>query len=367
MCLQAIMSDFVVSARKYRPLHFEDVVGQKHVTQTLENAISQDQLAQSFLFCGPRGVGKTTCARILARKINGFTEKDASASLHNFNILELDAASNNSVDNIRNLIDQVRFPPQEGKYKVYIIDEVHMLTMQAFNAFLKTLEEPPPYVIFILATTEKHKVLPTILSRCQIFDFHRITFSDIIYQLTSIAKKENISIDEKSLYIIARKSEGSMRDALSIYDMLTSFSGGTSLTGKMVGEMLYVLDKEVYFQLTDYLYERNIAETLVLLNEIVIKGANLLHFVNDLSIHCKDILLARRERSFALLEMDEKSKRMYIDKAASYDEDFLLQALDVLSACEQGYKNAKYSRLWLEINLAKIACRYTAAEGKKKT
>ena len=274
------MESFVVSARKYRPLGFEEVVGQGHITTTLKNAIEQNQLAQALLFCGPRGVGKTTCARILSRMINGFEAQNGDANTANLNIYELDAASNNSVEDIRNLIDQVRYPPQEGKYKVYIIDEVHMLSNQAFNAFLKTLEEPPSYAIFILATTEKHKVIPTILSRCQIYDFNRIEIEDIVGQLKKIAKKEGISYDDDALHLIAQKSDGALRDALSMFDLIVTFSSDKKITYQNTITHLHILDHDYYFKLSDLFIEQNLSATLVLFDEILKKGFDAHNFLN---------------------------------------------------------------------------------------
>ena len=262
------MENFVVSARKYRPMGFDEVVGQSHITTTLKNAIDNNHMAQALLFCGPRGVGKTTCARILARMVNGFEETTNGDSSNNLNIYELDAASNNSVDDIRNLIDQVRYPPQQGKFKVYIIDEVHMLSNQAFNAFLKTLEEPPSYAIFILATTEKHKVIPTILSRCQIFDFNRIEISDITWQLKKIAESEKIEAEEEALHLISQKADGALRDALSIFDLIVTFSSGNKITYQDAIKNLHILDYDYFFKITDLLNGEKLPETLLVFNEM---------------------------------------------------------------------------------------------------
>ncbi len=301
------MEQFIVSARKYRPQTFEDVVGQKAITNTLENAIKNNHLAQALLFTGPRGVGKTTCARILAKRINenaGETSDDDFA----FNIFELDAASNNGVDQIRELTDQVRIPPQTGKYKVYIIDEVHMLSQAAFNAFLKTLEEPPAHAIFILATTEKHKIIPTILSRCQIFDFKRIGVLDTKKYLEKIAKEENIEAEDDALHIIAQKADGAMRDALSIFDRVVSFSG-KELTRKAVTENLNVLDYDEYFKTTNLILENKIPEVLVHFNSILSKGFEGHHFISGLASHFRDLLVAKDKITIDLLEVGDNAKK----------------------------------------------------------
>ena len=285
------MKQFVVSARKYRPSSFDNVVGQDHITKTLQNAIDKNQLAQALLFCGPRGVGKTTCARILAHTINEFDQsQELSQSM---NIYELDAASNNSVDDIRNLIDQVRYPPQYGKFKVYIIDEVHMLSNQAFNAFLKTLEEPPAYAIFILATTEKHKVIPTILSRCQIYDFNRIGISDIVDHLQFVAKKEKIEAEPEALHLIAQKADGALRDALSFFDMIVTFSADNKVTLETTLHNLQVLDYDYYFRITEYLLQENTSDTLLTLDEILSKGFDSHNFINGLSEHLRTLLVGK--------------------------------------------------------------------------
>ena len=305
------MQNFVVSARKYRPLQFEDVVGQSAITETLDHAISSNQLAQALLFCGPRGVGKTTCARILARKINeenGISEEDQDFA---FNIFELDAASNNSVDDIRNLIDQVRFAPQVGKYKVYIIDEVHMLSNAAFNAFLKTLEEPPAHAIFILATTEKHKIIPTILSRCQIYDFKRISIQDIQAHLIKIAEQENITYEEDALHLIAMKADGALRDALSTFDRMVTFTAG-NLTLEKVAENLNVLDYEYYFKITDAALKNQIPNLLLEFNAILNKGFDAHVFINGLGGHFRDLLVSKIPQTVELLEVGEKTKAKYL-------------------------------------------------------
>ena len=294
------MTDFIVSARKYRPDNFDAVVGQSSVTSTLKNAIQSNQLAQSYLFCGPRGVGKTTCARIFAKEVNQF-ENENQVDDFSFNIFELDAASNNSVDDIRNLTDQVRVPPQIGKYKVYIIDEVHMLSTSAFNAFLKTLEEPPKHAKFILATTEKHKIIPTILSRCQIFDFKRISENDIALHLEKIAKEEEVTVEEDALHLIAQKSDGSLRDSLSLFDRLISFSD-KNLTYSSVVEHLNILDYEYYFRITDCLLENDINQLLNIYNEILENGFDGNHFINGLAEHLRDLLVSKDESTIKLLK-----------------------------------------------------------------
>jgi len=356
------MEQFIVSARKYRPQTFEDVVGQKAITNTLENAIKSNHLAQALLFTGPRGVGKTTCARILAKKINenaGETSEDDFA----FNIFELDAASNNSVDDIRSLTDQVRIPPQTGKYKVYIIDEVHMLSQAAFNAFLKTLEEPPAHAIFILATTEKHKIIPTILSRCQIFDFKRIGVLDTKEYLVKIATQENINADDDALHIIAQKADGAMRDALSIFDRVVSFSG-SELTRKAVTENLNVLDYDEYFITTDLLLENNIPEVLVHFNSILSKGFEGHHFISGLASHFRDLLVSKDKITLDLLEVGDNAKKKYLAQSQKSDIRFLLQAIDMANDCDLKYKSSKNQRLLVELTLMQLAS--ITFDGEKK-
>ncbi|NEV93528.1 DNA polymerase III subunit gamma/tau [Psychroflexus sp. YR1-1] len=347
------MEHFVVSARKYRPETFEDVVGQKAITNTLLNAIKNDHLAQALLFTGPRGVGKTSCARILAKKINQDATDDASTDFA-FNIFELDAASNNSVDDIRNLTDQVRIPPQTGKYKVYIIDEVHMLSQAAFNAFLKTLEEPPKHAIFILATTEKHKIIPTILSRCQIFDFKRITVGDIKEHLAEIAKKEGVNADEDALHIIAQKADGAMRDALSTYDRVVSFSGN-ELTREAVTENLNVLDYETFFRTTDLLLEHNIPEVLVYFNDILAKGFDGQHFIAGLASHFRDLLVSKNQHTISLLEVGERTKTKYFEQSQATSYPFLQEGIDLANSCDFNYKLSQNQRLHVELCLMKLA------------
>ncbi|WP_222983801.1 DNA polymerase III subunit gamma/tau [Flagellimonas meishanensis] len=358
------MEPFIVSARKYRPQTFKDVVGQEAITNTLLNAIENDHLAQALLFCGPRGVGKTTCARILAKQINqdGTQREDEDFA---FNIFELDAASNNSVDDIRNLIDQVRIPPQVGKYKVYIIDEVHMLSQSAFNAFLKTLEEPPKHAIFILATTEKHKIIPTILSRCQIFDFKRITVKDAAEYLKYIAEQQDIEAEEGALHIIAQKADGAMRDALSIFDRVVSFSG-KQLSRKAVTENLNVLDYDTYFSATDLILENNIPELLLLFNKTLSLGYDGHHFISGLATHFRDLLVCQHPDTISLLEVSDDVKNQYHDQAKKADKRFLLKTLDLANDCDLKYKASKNQRLLVELTLMKMASITFDGEKKKR-
>jgi len=346
------MEKFVVSARKYRPKGFEEVVGQQHITTTLQNAIDNNQLAQALLFCGPRGVGKTTCARILAKMINEF---DENADGNSLNIFELDAASNNSVDDIRNLIDQVRYPPQYGKYKVYIIDEVHMLSNAAFNAFLKTLEEPPPYAIFILATTEKHKVIPTILSRCQIFDFNRIQITDIAQHLKFIADKEGIKTEESALHLISQKADGALRDALSIFDLIVTFSSDRNITYQSTIENLHILDYEYYFKLVDHLLEENISQTLLIFDEILKQGFDGHNFIVGLAEHLRNLMVCKDNATVQLLEVPENAKQKYTEQANNSSLSFLLTALNITNQCDLSYKASKNQRLHIELTLMKLA------------
>ena len=355
------MDNFVVSALKYRPDNFDSVVGQKSITKTLENAISQNQLPQALLFCGPRGVGKTTCARILAKKIN--TEKELND--YSYNIFELDAASNNGVDDIRNLIDQVRIPPQTGKYKVYIIDEVHMLSGQAFNAFLKTLEEPPSYAIFILATTEKHKVIPTILSRCQIYDFKKISTDDIKNYLELIAEKEEIKYEDEALYLIAKKSDGALRDALSIFDRLVNYTEG-NITKDLAYENLNVLDHDVYFQAFDFVIKNDITNILLLFNNVLDKGFNGQHFIDGFCSHFRDLLVSKNSDSHILIEQNQSIKQKYIEQSKTKEINFILKAIEITEDCSFRYKNSKNERLLVEICLMKL-CSISLTDLKKKT
>lgn len=348
-----VLEPFIVSARKYRPQTFKDVVGQEAITNTLNNAIEHNHLAQALLFCGPRGVGKTTCARILAKKINqeGTVNPDEDFA---FNIFELDAASNNSVDDIRNLIDQVRIPPQVGKYKVYIIDEVHMLSQSAFNAFLKTLEEPPKHAIFILATTEKHKIIPTILSRCQIFDFRRISVKDVAQYLKYIAEEQGVNAEEDALHIIAQKADGAMRDALSIFDRVVSFSG-KNLTRKAVTENLNVLDFETYFEATSLLLNHDVPGALMLFNQVLSKGFEGHHFINGLAAHFRDLLVCKHQDTLDLLEVGDKAKAQYQEQSSLTSESFLLNGIDLCNTCDLNYRASKNQRLLVELTLMKIA------------
>ncbi|WP_345953294.1 DNA polymerase III subunit gamma/tau [Mucilaginibacter sp. PAMB04168] len=359
------MDNFIVSARKYRPATFESVVGQQHVTNTLKNAIKNNQLAQAFLFCGPRGVGKTTCARILAKTINctnlqpngeACSQCDSCRAFQNgnsFNVHELDAASNNSVDDIRSLIEQVRIPPQAGRYKVYIIDEVHMLSQAAFNAFLKTLEEPPNYAIFILATTEKHKILPTILSRCQIFDFNRIRVEDMANHLASIAQKESISYEPDGLHIIAQKADGGLRDALSMFDQIVSFSGG-QVTYRSVIDNLNILDYDYYFNVTDSLLGEDTTNTLLLFDEILSNGFDGSHFITGLSGHLRNLLVAKDAPTLKLLEVSEGIRQKYLQQSQRASASFLLSAMNIANQCDLNYRLSKNQRLQVELALLKI-------------
>ena len=357
------MEQFIVSARKYRPKHFKDVVGQQAITNTLENAIKNNHLAQALLFTGPRGVGKTSCARILAKRINQQDAENAEEEDFAFNIFELDAASNNSVDDIRSLTDQVRIPPQTGKYKVYIIDEVHMLSQAAFNAFLKTLEEPPAHAIFILATTEKHKIIPTILSRCQIFDFKRIGVLDAKNYLKTISEKENITAEDDALHIIAQKADGAMRDALSIFDRVVSFSG-KNLTREAVTENLNVLDYDTYFGMTDLLLANKIPEVLNAFNVVLGKGFEGHHFINGLASHFRDLLVAKDKVTLELLEVGDNAKKKYLMQATAASIPFLMQAIQKANDCDLNYRASKNQRLLVELSLMQIAS--ITFDGEKK-
>ncbi|MGB1104329.1 MAG: DNA polymerase III subunit gamma/tau [Crocinitomicaceae bacterium] len=360
------MSNFIVSARKYRPLTFDTVVGQSTITTTLKNAIKNDHLAQAFLFFGSRGVGKTTTARILAKTINCLNLSDSIEPCnacesctsfnegHSFNILELDAASNNSVDDIRNLIDQVRIAPQVGNHKIFIIDEVHMLSQSAFNAFLKTLEEPPAHAIFILATTEKHKILPTILSRCQIFDFHRIQIEDIVKHLRFIAEKEGIQADPKALHVIAQKADGALRDALSIFDQIVSFSNN-NVSYEAVLENLNVLDYDYYFKVIQSALEEDIASNLLLYNNVLEKGFDGSQFILGLSEHLRNLLVCKDPETVSLLEVPAEIKDKYMGQSQAASTPFLLLALDLLRDTDIHYKASKNKRLSVEICLMKLS------------
>lgn len=368
------MENFIVSARKYRPSSFQTVVGQQSITVTLKNAIKNAHLAHAYLFCGPRGVGKTSCARIFAKTINcsnvgsdfeACNECESCLSFNenrSYNIHELDAASNNSVDDIRTLIDQVRIPPQIGKYSVYIIDEVHMLSQQAFNAFLKTLEEPPAHAIFVLATTEKHKIIPTILSRCQIFDFSRIKVDDAVSHLKHIANTENINIDEEALNVIAQKADGAMRDALSIFDQIVSFSG-KDISFENVIQNLNVLDYDYYFKMVDAFLQGKVTDVLILFNEIVEKGFDGHHFVAGLSSHIRDILVGKDAATLQLLEVSDSVKEKYTQQAKKCEVDFLYDALGILNECDIHYKSSQNQRLLIELTLIQLS---QIIESKKK-
>ena len=367
------MSNFVVSARKYRPVRFDDVVGQQHISQTLKNAIKSNHLAQAFLFCGPRGVGKTTCARILAKVLNCLSPTEdnepcnSCESCESFNknaslnISELDAASNNSVDHIRALTEQVRFAPQSGKYKIYIIDEVHMLTLSAFNAFLKTLEEPPSYAIFILATTEKHKIIPTILSRCQIFDFNRILVEDIVMHLQHICKEENIEAEIEALNIIAQKADGALRDALSVFDRIISFSG-KNITYKDVIENLNILDYDYYFKITDAIISEDCSQLLLLYDKISRKGFNGDIFINGLAEHFRNLLVCKDPQTLSLLEVSGNIEDRYLQQASLTPLSLILSALSIANDCDINYKMARNLRLHVEMALIKMA--YIQRAGK---
>lgn len=366
------MSSFVVSARKYRPAMFDSVVGQAHVTTTLKNAIKNNHLAQAFLFTGPRGVGKTTCARILAKTINCTKITDVTEACNqcescitfnngqSLNIFELDAASNNSVDDIRNLVDQVRFAPASGKFKIYIIDEVHMLSSAAFNAFLKTLEEPPSYAIFILATTEKHKIIPTILSRCQIFDFNRIQIEDIAKHLAGIATKEQIEADADALHIIAQKADGALRDALSIFDQIVSYAGN-KITYKDVISNLNILDYDYYFRLTDNIINGNVSQILLTFSELLSEGFDSHNFINGLSNHFRDLLVCKDEVTLQLLEVSAGIKEKYKAQSKMCDANHLLKLIEICNRCDVEYRSAKNQRLHVEISLLKMCTANTSA------
>ncbi|ANH82237.1 DNA polymerase III, subunit gamma and tau [Niabella ginsenosidivorans] len=367
------MDKFIVSARKYRPQTFDTVVGQQHITTTLKNAIRQNQLAHAFLFCGPRGVGKTTCARILAKTINcehptpegeACNECNSCISFNqgtSLNIHELDAASNNSVDDIRTLVDQVRFAPQAGRYKVYIIDEVHMLSSSAFNAFLKTLEEPPPYAIFILATTEKHKILPTILSRCQIFDFKRITTNDTVTHLEAICEKEGVTADKAALQTIAQKSEGCMRDALSIMDKIVSFTNG-ELTYSNTLEHLNILDEDYYFRLLEDMLQQELAGAMLLYDDINRKGFEGDLVLNGFAAFIRNLLVSSDEKVVALLDTVESFRQRYMDMARRVPAPFLISALNILNEAEINYRAARNKRLHVELTLIKLCYLQQALE-----
>ena len=347
------METYTVSALKYRPQTFQEVVGQKNITETLENAIENNQLAQALLFCGPRGVGKTSCARILAKKINSQDKNDSNEDFA-FNIFELDAASNNSVDDIRSLNDQVRIPPQVGTHKIYIIDEVHMLSIGAFNAFLKTLEEPPKHVIFILATTEKQKIIPTILSRCQTYDFKRISVKDCKAHLETIAKDQKIEFDDESLDLIAQKADGALRDALTIYDRMVSFTN-RSLTVKSVSENLNILDHDTFFLVTELVLNHNIPSLLLAFDELLQKGFDELQFIIGLGKHFRNLMVSKENKTLHLLEVSASTEEKFKEQTAKVSLPLLLNAIDLASKCELDYRNTKNKRLLIELCLMQIA------------
>jgi len=374
------MENFIVSARKYRPATFDMVVGQDTITNTLKSAVKNNHLTQAYLFCGPRGVGKTTCARILAKTINCFNLKDnvepcdicescvSFNTLRSFNIHELDAASNNKVEDIRSLNDQVRIPPQIGKYSIYIIDEVHMLSASAFNAFLKTLEEPPPHAIFILATTEKHKIIPTILSRCQVFDFNRIKVEDIVNRLMFVAKNESVSAEEEAIHIIARKADGALRDALTIFDQIVSLCG-KNITYRDVIENLNVLDYEYYFKTVDAAIRGDISTVLLTFNEILEKGFDGYNFLTGLISHIRDLLISKDESTLRLIEATQAVRQRYLHQTAGCPAEFLYKALDIGSFCDVNYRNSKNQRLHVELALIRLCNIMTEngdVPGKKK-
>lgn len=351
-------NNYLVSARKYRPQDWDSVVGQSGITQTLQKAISSGTIAQAYLFCGPRGVGKTTCARIFARAINGFEPDDDAMA---FNVFELDAASNNKVEDIRSIVEQVRIPPQHGVYKVYIIDEVHMLSQAAFNAFLKTLEEPPPHAVFILATTEKHKILPTILSRCQIFDFHRITVPDIVSSLQEIAVKEGVKTTPEALHVIAAKADGALRDALSMFDQLIAFAG-KELTYDIVAEQLHVLDHDTYFEIVDFALNANIPDSLLLFDSVLARGFDAHHFLSGLGNHLRSLMVCRDPRTLKLMEATPEVKTKFSEQASVADLHFIVDALSITNEADTQYRTSQHQRLLVELAVMKICSLKTSSE-----
>lgn len=371
------MDNYIVSARKYRPATFKSVIGQNALTTTLKNAISNNKLAHAYLFCGPRGVGKTTCARIFAKTINCFNltaDQEACNACEScvafnenrsYNIHEMDAASNNSVEDIRDLIDKVRIPPQIGKYKVYIIDEVHMLSAQAFNSFLKTLEEPPKHAIFILATTEKHKIIPTILSRCQVYDFNRINLADIVEYLTYVAQQENVTVEQEALNIIAQKADGGMRDALSIFDQTVSYTAG-NVTYQAVIENLNVLDYEYYFKFTDAILEGNVVDSLLIINEILGFGFDGQHVISGMATHFRNLMISKDARSVMLFEVGPAVKKRYVDTAKKCSNDFLYKAIEIANECDLNYRLSQNKRLLLELAFIKM-CQLSDGVGESAT
>jgi DNA polymerase-3 subunit gamma/tau len=353
---------YTVSALKYRPQEWSSVVGQEGITRTLRQAIEQNQVAQAYLFCGPRGVGKTTSARIFARAINDF-DADSNED-YAFNVFELDAASNNKVEDIRSIVDQVRIPPQRGKYKVYIIDEVHMLSQAAFNAFLKTLEEPPPHAVFILATTEKHKILPTILSRCQIFDFHRITVPDMVVHLQGICAKEGIEAEEAALHVVAVKADGALRDALSIFDQLVAFAGKT-LTYDVVAEHLHVLDHQTYFDVLRHALASDVASALLVLDGIMKRGFDPHHFISGLGGHLRSLMVSKDVSTLALMEGTEDLRKQFMEQSQQTDLHFLVQAMRHVNEADVQYRGSNHQRLLVELTLMQI-CSLQGVDKKKK-
>lgn len=356
------MEKYVVSARKYRPTKFDDVVGQDHVTTTLQNAVKNNKVAQSLLFCGPRGVGKTTCARILANEINEFDFNNPLENSNNFNIYELDAASNNSVDDIRNLIEQVRYPPQSGKFKVYIIDEVHMLSNAAFNAFLKTLEEPPSYAIFILATTEKNRVIPTILSRCQIYDFNRIEIPDIKNKLSEILDSENIKYEDEALHLIARKADGALRDALSTLDLIKTFIKESSIKLDDVTKNLNILDTDYLFKISNFIYNGDVTNSIILHKEIISNGFESISLLSGLTSHFKNLLYSKNEKLVELMDVSESEKIKYKTQSEEIENDFIEKGIELLNEFGIKYKQSNDHQIHTEIVLMKLS-----SLNKKKT
>ena len=356
------MDSFKVSALKYRPISFDELVGQNTITQTLINSLKANQLAQAFLFCGPRGVGKTSCARILARKINSVDHN--SLGNFDFNIFELDAASNNSVEDIRKITEQVRIPPQVGSHKIYIIDEAHMLSKAAFNAFLKTLEEPPKHVIFILATTEKNKIIPTVLSRCQIFDFKRISVSDIQGFLVKIAKDRNLEFEDNALYLIAQAAEGALRDALSIFDRMVSFTNG-NLSAIAVADNLKLLDHKTYFKLEDLLFKNDIPNVLIMYDELIKRGVDNLQFIKGLGNHMRNLLLAKDSKASDLIEVGKNVKTSYLKETEKISTGLIMDRIEIINNCEINYKSVKNIRVHIEFMLMQLASLHLNGEKKK--
>ena len=370
------MDNFIVSARKYRPTTFHSVVGQESITTTLKNAIRTGKVAQAFLFCGPRGVGKTTCARIFAKALNceHLTEDcepcntcDSCRAFNDsasFNVFELDAASNNSVEDMRSLVEQVRIPPQGAKYKVYIIDEVHMLSGSAFNAFLKTLEEPPAYAKFIMATTEKHKIIPTILSRCQVYDFKRITENDIRKHLQYVAEQEGVTVEEEALRVMATKADGALRDALSIFDQIVSFTG-KNITYRQTVENLNVLDIDYYFRVTDFLFSEDVSSALLLLDEIIAKGFDPQNFIAGMASHFRNLLMAQNPATVTLLETSDSIKQQLLQQSQKGDRALLVRALELANQCDFNYKMSNNKRLSVELCLMQINANYVYKKARQ--